>query len=369
MLKHNTSNLKIIPVNKTVVFYSPIEGDDVLVRTGIISEGSCFFHSLLHAYSKDYATMSRKDRMKFVHRLKASYIGRIDKENWENMNNGILAMEPFKNNVLNIITNFYNFLSTTNPVKGKSTRRVIKNLSKTSAINLQVYNILMDLLPLDDCLDKHIIPTANQQLSIQSYTKVLISESLSYINATKILDSIDPKKAQFIKETLTTFMTIVTKEARDSAFKEYISNLNKVMLDIDSSVIDFITERLNRDIYFIDGSTRLPCYPHDFNKKRKAIIVLSIDNGKHYEVVGRLLPGNRIQREFDSSDHLIQKIFLLNNNPQEAIIKYPELKPYIQENNSPKSTDSQEDSEDSEDSDSYYDDSYSHSSSDGSMSE
>ena len=28
--------LNILPVNKTVVFYSPVEGKDVLVRTGTI---------------------------------------------------------------------------------------------------------------------------------------------------------------------------------------------------------------------------------------------------------------------------------------------------------------------------------------------
>ena len=49
------SKLKILPVDKTVVFWSPIEGDDVLIRTGTIPDGSCFFHSLLHAYSKEYA--------------------------------------------------------------------------------------------------------------------------------------------------------------------------------------------------------------------------------------------------------------------------------------------------------------------------
>ena len=48
-------NLQLLPVNKTVVFYSPVEGKDVLVRTGTIGEGSCFYHALLHAYSLEYA--------------------------------------------------------------------------------------------------------------------------------------------------------------------------------------------------------------------------------------------------------------------------------------------------------------------------
>jgi len=44
MNSNKMTKLKILPVNKTVVFNSPIEGDDVLVRTGTVSEGSSFFH-------------------------------------------------------------------------------------------------------------------------------------------------------------------------------------------------------------------------------------------------------------------------------------------------------------------------------------
>lgn len=38
-----SKQIKQIPVNKTVVFWSPIEGEDVLVRTGIIKEGNSFY--------------------------------------------------------------------------------------------------------------------------------------------------------------------------------------------------------------------------------------------------------------------------------------------------------------------------------------
>ena len=390
MSKRHISNLKIIPVNKTVVFYSPIEGDDVLVRTGTIAGGSCFFHALLHAYSTDYASMDLKERMKFVRRLKASLVGRVDKESWEEIGGGLLAMEPFKDHVVDIITNFYQFLSTSNKIKGRSTRRVIKNLAKKSVSDLHVYKILMDIFPLDGCLDKHIIPTASKKSSIKGYTKVLIAESLAHIEATKILDSIDTKKATFIKDALTSFLTIVVNEARDSAFKEYISGLETIGLEIDSCVMDFITQRLDRDIYFLDGNTRLPLNTHESNKGRKSIMVLSLDNGKHYEVVGRLLPGNRIQREFDPTDHLIEKNTLWSKNSHEAVIQYPELKPYLPSTDSPRrrskthdeesndeesndeesnDEESNDEESDNEESDSYYDnsDADSHSSSDGSI--
>ena len=80
MTTKSLGKIKILPVNKTVVFYSPIEGNDVLVRTGTIGEGSCFFHALLHSYSKDYTMMDKKDRMKMVLKLRGGLAGKIDTE-------------------------------------------------------------------------------------------------------------------------------------------------------------------------------------------------------------------------------------------------------------------------------------------------
>ena len=90
----------MLPVNKSVVFNSPLEGDDVLVRTGTIAEGSCFLHSLLHAYSKEYISLNIKGRMEFVRRFRASLASKIDREDWEKMGGGIIAKVPFQENVL-----------------------------------------------------------------------------------------------------------------------------------------------------------------------------------------------------------------------------------------------------------------------------
>ena len=42
-------------------------------------------------------------------------------------------------------------------------------------------------------------------------------------------------------------------------------------------------------------------------KGRKSLIVMWI-GGVHYEIVGRLLPGNRVQREFNSDDFRIEDV-------------------------------------------------------------
>jgi hypothetical protein len=51
--------------------------------------------------------------------------------------------------------------------------------------------------------------------------------------------------------------------------------------------------------------------------------------GCHYEIVGRLLPGNRIQREFDFKDSLIKRIYTYLCKPEKIADAYPNLIPYL----------------------------------------
>ena len=369
------NQLKIIPVNKTVVFYSPVEGEDVLVRTGTIEEGSSLFHALLHAYSKDYTIMNRHDRIKFIRRLKASLVGNADRESWADT---FVTLEPLNTNVTTIITNFYSFLTTSSKIKGRSTRRIIKRLIKDSTSDLEVYKILMELLPLDGPLDGHILPLAKSKTTPQAYTKTLIREADKYIEATKILDSLDPIKAKFISDTLIKFLAVVTREAEDAAFKDYVRGLESASLEADNFTMDFITQRLDRDVCILNGNSRLPVENLGGPPKgRKTIIVLRV-NDNHYEIVGKLLPGNRIQREFDPHDLIVEKIHAVLQDPNEASKTYPDLAPHVmysprrrskshsEEGDSVK--DSEEEDSEEEDSDPYYDESDSHSS-DGSISD
>jgi hypothetical protein len=365
----SNNQMKIISVNKTVVFYSPLEGDDVLVRTGTIEDGS-LFHSLLHAYSKDYTTMNRRDRIKFVRRLKASLFGNTDKENWINT---FVTLEPLNKNVITILTNFYNYLETSSVIKGRSTRRVIKLLITKSNSNLDVYKILKDLIPLEGPLKNHILPIATSKTTPQDYIKTLIRETEKYINATQILDSLDKAKANFVKDTLVKFLAVVTKEAENSAFKDYYTGMKNTGLEADNFTMEFISERLDRDICILSGDTRLPLNnPGGPPKGRKTIIILKVDN-THYEIVGKLLPGNRIQREFESNDIIIEKIYALINNNQSAGNIYPDLARYITQSPTRRSKSNSEDGDsvkdsDGDNSDPYYDDSDSNTS-DGSISD
>ena len=62
--------------------------------------------------------------------------------------------------------------------------------------------------------------------------------------------------------------------------------------------------------------------------KRKSIIIMWT-GGCHYEIVGRLLSGNRIQREFDFNDSLIKRIYTYLSKPEKIPDTYPNLIPYL----------------------------------------
>lgn len=325
-----TKQLKMLPVNKTVIFYSPIEGEDVLVRTGTIGEGSCFYHSLLHAYSKEYIAMDNKGRMKFVGRLRASMAGNVDKENWESIGGGLIAKIPFQENVHNILMNFYRFIANDTRARGQSTRKVIKNLIGDNEDTLNLYKIITELIPIEK-FEQKILPDAYAECEeelIEQCKEAIIVKSVEF--AVNTLKGVDKSRVKYIKNEIVKFVHDVVEEAENSAFKAYTNGLQNVSEEVDSYTIGLISDRFDRDIYFIDSRTRMPYLTADTEniKGRKSLIVMWIE-GNHYEIVGRLLPGNRIQREFSKSDNLIQKLNAFVCHPETVSERFPELTSYL----------------------------------------
>lgn len=327
------SKLKKLPVNKTVVFCSPLEGEDVLVRTGTIEEGSSFFHALLHAYSKEYASMSNKERMKFVRKLRASMAGKIDRESWENLGKGLIAIVPFQDNLNNILVNFYRFMNDDNKARGASTKRVIKGLIGENGQNFDLYKLLTELIPID-AFQSIILPSAftkRDKVKISTCANLIVEDTLLYLSKKDEIKSIPSDKASYICSVTTKFISTILDEAKESAYKEYLRGLQTIGEEVDSYTIDFVSTRFNRDIYLLNGNDRLPyknSYTVNSLEQRKSIVVLWIDKN-HYEVVGRLLPGNRVQREFDCDDPIIEKLYNFLVNPDSISDKFPELGKYL----------------------------------------
>lgn len=345
--------LKQLPVNKTVVFKSPIEDedDDVLVRTGVISDSSSFFHSIMHAYSKEYSSMDEKGMVKLVRRLRSSLAGKIDRKSWEEMDEGLIAKIPFQENVSDIILNCYRFLTDDQKARGASTHRVIKTLVKDDESILESYKLITKLIPYKT-FENNILQNVyrkNEKQKISDLCDEIIFEINYYLKTKKYILQ---ENFLFLSDITNKFIEVVLQEAQDESFKNYVEGSNNLTDCINTYTVNIVSKRFNRDIYFLDGKHRLPynnSSSTDHIKGRKSIILIWL-GGDKYEVVGRLLPGNRIQRDFDHDDIIIEKLYTFLVKPEKLSKKFPNLVEYLPEDYKKKSSSSDEDETETSDS-------------------
>ena len=341
-MSNELSTLTILPVNKTVVFYSPIEGKDVLVRTGTIGDGSCLLHALMHAYSKDYISMHTNGRMKFIKRLRSSIARKVDRSQWETLSNGLIAKIPFQENVSDIILNCYRFLTDDQKARGASTHRVIKALIKDDENILESYKLITKLIPYKT-LENNILQYAYTKTEkISDLCDEIIFKVNYYLKTKK---DILQDNFVFLSDITNNFIEAVLQEAQDEAFKNYVEGSNNLTDSINTYTVNIVSKRFNRDIYFLDGKHRLP-YNNSSStehiKGRKSIVHIWL-GGDKYEVVGRLLPGNSIQRDFDHDDIIIEKLYTFLVKPEELSEKFYNLVQYLPEDYKKKSSSSDED--------------------------
>ena len=139
---------KILPF-ESVVFTSPLEDDnEVLVRTGVIPDSLNLLHAFLTAYSKEYVTIKKELRSDYAKNVRDNMTEQVSRETWEQMEEGVLARIPFRNNVQKIIENFYRYIDKENNITpSKSVLRVFKKIVNNNNL-LESYRLISELIPL-----------------------------------------------------------------------------------------------------------------------------------------------------------------------------------------------------------------------------
>lgn len=330
-MSYKTNNLKMLPVNKTVVFKTPLENEEeVLCRTGTVAEGSCFFHSLLQAISKEYQTMDIDNKMKFVSKLRNKIASKFNEENWENINDGILSKITFQEKVIKNFNDVYLYFSK-NKIKHKRTKEILKTI--LDKYDYDNNNIITELVNLE-MLESNILPKSydeSENLKIEETIELVIKNSVDYLLKRPEFKNLEEEKTDFLIKVLIDMFISILRSSKDDAFNEYVEKMRNPNEDVDTYTLSEISDKFNRDIYFINGNTKLPY--NNFSttstlKKRKSIIIIWV-GGNHYEIIGRLLPDNIVQREFKPTDVLIDKMYTFLIDPKEINKKYPELEAYI----------------------------------------
>jgi len=345
-----------LPPNKTVVFRTPFEGDDVLVRTGCSPEISSFFQCVLHSCSN---SMKEKHRMKLVRSFQESLTAKKDRESWEKIDEGVIAKNAVKEKCSDIILNCYRFFKNDPNARGNATHRVIKNLVGEDEKLFERYKLITELIPLKEGFEKQILSNAyDESIGKKFYmlNERIIKNANSYIKKKKEVKSLPKDKSERIRELVRKFVTAVLKEAEEEAFKSFVACSDNLVEDIDASTISAISKQFNCDIYMISKKNRMPYLSPqtvDNLKGRKSIMILCI-NKNEYEILGKLLPGNSIQREFDQSDPIIRKINTFLVNPEKVFKEFNDLVKYLPKEyqNTDSSSNSDEDSDEDSDKDS-----------------
>jgi len=318
------AKLSRLPVNKTVVFYSPIEGKDVFVRTGTMAEGNSLIHSLLHACSKDYMFRNDKEKMKSMNKIyKKVLIGK-----WKNEP---VDRELFLNQITTILTDFYDN-------KGI--------VSKKLESDMEIYRTLCELVTLENFLNV-ILPSGmdkSEDRGMKKYRENIIEETKNFTYG--ILEgfgnNLEEERKEFFMKKISELINTTLLEAENMLFKQFLKK--EFVVDTDS--LKIISNKFNRDIYFFNGANRLPCTVIKDNiiKGRKSVFVIVVDN--HYEIVGKLLSGNKIQRQFERKDPIVKRVKAFLYHPDIIEDHYPQLIPYLAKSPESRSSSEEERSED-----------------------
>lgn len=294
MTAKNMGTLSQLAENKTSVFYSPLEGRDVLVRTGMSDRGNSFVRSFLYAYSKDFSQKSSKE--------KDVVLAKVMKKLTKNFNRGdISSRTVLREKFISLLQTFYDEILSDRQ-DGEISGKLVKNDKDISA-----YSIVCEALPLEQVDEGVIANIFNGSKVGTDLRDLLISKVTEFVETSlngmggdkedqKIKFCVD-RYGEVIKEAFKIADKYTAKKHKNQAFGE----------STDARLVEAVSEEFGRDIYLIDAKTRRNFSMGVEPRGRKSVIILWI-GGIRYEVVGKLLDKNRIQRQFDLSDPLIRSL-------------------------------------------------------------
>lgn len=270
-------SISVIEPNKTVVFPCPIDGNDVLVRTGTMKSRDSILHALSHAYSRDYVGMNFDKREKFVEKLKKNF----KKSSSKTVRDSKKA--------LSILNDFLDCIPQNKKCNLRETRKIVGTVINSKA-DEEIYKIICEMVSKSDCKDIF------SNISDKALSGNLIPSKL------KALGNVDQKYEVYCTQKFDLLLENILKECMRLKTPKVVKIKHPSESDL-----DVLQDTLDRDIYIFNSSNRMPQVFQPSSKVRKSIILLRMKEG-HYEVIGRLLAGDRVQREFAPDDPLITRI-------------------------------------------------------------
>lgn len=323
-----TNTLDFLPFKKTFTFKTDILPSSNLVRTGTfnknINENNSFFslyNSIVHACSKKFVietdeSINTKDIIDFQQQvLTKFYKSKKFTDFYDNIAEQLISLSY----------DFYNFF--TDPDFIISNNNKLKSLLNTLLTSdkdddkskIELYQIILEIIPIDSLQNKIIrswrkkIISSNTIISIEQMKFLFMKELKRYLNFfDDLFDKInDKERINYIKIHIgLLFDHLFDIVVNDSQIS--IPNFSIQSID---DIISHITILQKTNIFFIDSVTHKISLYTNYYPEYKSIIILSFDNNKHFEIIGKKLENNRIIREFMPYEE-ITKALLFNKKSQ-----------------------------------------------------
>lgn len=287
-------NFNTLPFNKTCIFKPTIDsGKTTLVRTGTMKETEgdgviSFFNSCVHACSDNFIYLSsEKEKFKHINSVKASVI--------EDIQSGSFGF--VKETIFYLLRDFYYYL-VSEEIKNDNVKEVIDKLEN----DIEFYKLLVEIIPFDAGFIK-IMKNTNKKFSKyfpDSYKKTFKKETYKFLDYQDIFDSIGKERTDFIISKVSILIDIIFSVV-DKTYE--VPNLDFISDDL----IMATSKYFKCNIFFIDVESNEP-FMFNTDEQTKSIVLLSFKR-KHFEIVGKLLENNRIQRDFSLKEDFIVNLY------------------------------------------------------------
>lgn len=271
-------SVKMLSVDKSQKLDTIYTVDDsqYLLRSGVIGEGSCLFHSIFTSTSERYRQQSISARKEIIRDFRAALATSVPITKWRKIGNGNLSQIIF---TTSLSEQFNSMINKQSPLVKKYPQH-FNNIIKILETNRDLNNLQL--------IDKIVN---------------LFSEKL-------------PKT----REAIRTLCVDIEKQCYDVFIDDLTDCNSDIGPDTPSrlDIFTFLSNALKHDIYLIRDKTRAVYIStddcKDRFKHRPSIIVLSV-NSNHFESIGRIIDPTQpmkednIQRIFPANDPLIMQMY------------------------------------------------------------
>lgn len=315
------SNFNILPMNKSEIFSCSIEGMNTLTRTGTITTNNNEESILLSFYNSVLLACSHKFRTETVEERKNAIIefAKIMSKRYKNGSKSLNQLNIFFARFHTSIKKFANFLVHDDNSIDEYFEELIYSLlinedsnKNNTAYNIELYKIIFKIISPSVGFEKIINFAKKRWLEQETYNsslddlaKLIMKETIRFFKYQDISDKIDDDKQEVIKNKIISLINGVFNFIIHDENDEEIQYLLPKKLDVE--LLNLVSRHFKTRIFFIDYLNKEPFKfeNYEIHVNIKSVFLLSF-NHIHYEIIGKKLNNEFIQREFLPTDDIVK---------------------------------------------------------------